>query len=205
MTYTRPSSGSGAVPDASPGGDSVKTGITTRNSDAVDDLYGIVNAISLGCALNSFRIDIINSSGTLNHRIGAWFNPALAASNFVNKIVDASSSFYATPTGTDSTTAFYKGGKISSANPHRFIFDVSTTQTYGTTSLIAIASPTSGMPATLKAYGSLHSDNVNGVTLIRPVIDMYYHNGTDWDLFQINTTNIPSLKTLSIQVLAYIL
>src|SRR5580700_6665006 len=72
--------------------------------------------------IQGFSLQINNSSGTLQHRISAVGNNG-TASNFVSAIGGASAAYTNTPTGTDSTTAFAGGGKISSAAPSLFLIN----------------------------------------------------------------------------------
>jgi len=79
--------------------------------------------------LNTFLMRLENDSGTLKHRIGNIYasgNPPLASA-----INGPSNTATVTPTGTDSSTAFAAGGKISSTHTNVFVFDTADLSTDG--------------------------------------------------------------------------
>lgn len=146
--------------------------------------FGLVNS---DYKYQAFAMQIINNGGTLQHKV-AWVENIPMDISSPAGLIDRFNGFTTTavntPTGTDSTTAFANGAKISSGNASYVILDTINDQDDGLHWWRAevIAYTTSVRPSI--TFGS-PSANVNGVTKSRPYLIFY--NGT---AFNLNTTNI---------------
>jgi hypothetical protein len=143
-------------------------------------------------ALQCFGIQINNSAGYLRHRMGFGQVTGTTASNFIDRIVGASTAFATTPTGTDATTAFETGCKISTTSAYSIVFDTAAQVTAN--GLATVALQNNGTGTALVVAVDYESYDVDGVTLNRPAF--YYTNADTAAAFNINSTNIPSGKTL---------
>lgn len=72
--------------------------------------------------LNNFSLLIANNSGTLQHKITAPGQTGVAGTWTAGINAD-SINYTNTPTGTDATTAFAAGAKVSSADPYLLVLD----------------------------------------------------------------------------------
>ena len=72
----------------------------------------------------SWRLEIINNSGTLQHKVFVPSNVGDTVPVFNGGITSFSTSFTNTPLGADASTAMAAGGKVSSAVASEFHFDV---------------------------------------------------------------------------------
>jgi hypothetical protein len=122
-----------------------------------------------GAVYHEFEIQVANNSGTIQHRMQAPNNSSSSIAitgNLASLISGAANSYTTTPNGTDATTPFAAGAKISSASPHVLILDTPE-QTNGNFSLNSeaqnIVAGTNG-----RIYTDTLSFNVNGVTRVRP-------------------------------------
>lgn len=116
-----------------------------------------------------FLIRLTNTAGTAQHRIGAPSSSS-AAGNFFSKINAASQTLTNTPTGTDSSTAFAAGGKISSASTSIFIFD--TAAQIAADQLMSAQIIANNTGTSYAVWARFESQNVNGVTQIRLVVQL---------------------------------
>ena len=160
--------------------------------------------ISIGPAaqlFQAFTYQLNNNGGTLRHRFGPPTLPGVAG-NFHAKISGATSSYNNTPTGTDGSTAFVAGAKISSANTNVFILDTAD-QTQGEDDFLFLAhwSPEHGND-TILLRGRLTSRDVNGTTRTRLELQHYDNAGSTYAL---NTTNISSGESVVFNVWCYLL
>lgn len=146
-----------------------------------------------------FRFRLQNTSGTLQHQIGS-LRDVTQNSAFANKITGATSVLSNTPTGTDSTTAFVAGAKISSANTSLVIFNTaSQTNTDNWSGFAQIGANSSG--TALNVYVTTQSFNVNGVT--RTYLTAQFTNaasGANYDL-----TTLPSADVIDIAVEVFLI
>lgn len=170
------------------------TGMTKNVSLLSDNLYvGTAGYYIQNQQRQLFRARLINTAGTIQHGIGSLVD-VTQDSSFVNKISGATSTLNNTPTGTDSTTAFVAGAKISSTNTAFLVFNTASqtnTNWSGFANLIFNSSGTA-----LNVYLTTQSLNVNGVT--RTYLIAYFTNassGADYNL-----TTLPSGKVLDIAV-----
>lgn len=133
-----------------------------------------------------FRLWLRNNAGTLEHRITAPDGSSAAAAEFVAKINAASSTYAASPTGADASTAMASGAKISTADPNYLIFDTPDQATVTLSSAIATLNyNTNGTVMTV--YPLMKSGNVNGVTRTR--LTLGFLNASSGAAVNINTTN----------------
>lgn len=141
-----------------------------------------------------FLFRIQNTAGTIQHQIGSLRNVS-SDSSFANKISGATSTLSNTPSGTDASTAFVAGAKISSANKSIVIFN--TASQTNTVNWSGFATVTYNNSTTaLNVFVTTSSFNVNGVT--RTYLIAQFTNaatGTDYDL-----TTLPSSQGVTIAV-----
>jgi hypothetical protein len=147
--------------------------------------------------LQAFNIRLFNDGGTIKHRIGASGDSGLAT-NLDNKINNASTTLTATPTGANTTTAFAAGAKIGNPNTSQLILDTAV-QLLSNQILTASINFNSSTTA-LSVWPQTTSDNVNGVTRLRPALQ--FTNATTGANFDLTT--LPSGAILEINVLAFV-
>jgi hypothetical protein len=141
-----------------------------------------------------FIFQIRNNAGTLQHAIAtSGLSDTAAYAGLVRKINAANATWTNTPTGTDASTAFAAGGKISSATNFRFIFDTAAQTANRVLAVQVVALETVG--DAVKVFARSASQDVDGVTRNRLVFD-FYNAGTSWTL---NTTNIASGEAIYLQ------
>ena len=167
-------------------------------SKAIDAQY--VQQYISGQIISAFTWRLMNDSGTLKHAFGSCGSIATDG-NWIDRITGATSTLTASPTGTDSSTAFAAGGKISSVNTFEFICDTSAELV--TADSIMIPSPYYNTTGTdLSALVYYRSSDVNGTTRNRLALQLTdLPNG---NLFTMNTTNIPSGKEIRFYVFGYL-
>ena len=145
----------------------------------------------------AFRFRLQNNSGTIQHRTGQ-VRDITAAPVMADRITGVTEAFTNTPTGTDSTTAFAAGAKISSANTSILIFNTATqsnTYFFGQATINFNSSGTA-----LNVFLTQSSFNVNGVT--RNYMILQFTNaatGANFDL-----TTLASAKTIDVTIDAYV-
>lgn len=113
-----------------------------------------------------FMIRLINTTGAtpIQHRIGCAVDSGTAG-KLHDRITGASTALIDTPTGTDGSTAFANGAKISSVTPSILILDVAD-QVKASASVTAnIISNSTGTDYTI--WPQFNSRDVNGVTRVR--------------------------------------
>jgi hypothetical protein len=176
------------------------TGTTKNVSMLSDDLFlGTAGYYIQNQQRQLFQFRIQNTAGTIQHRIGS-LRDVTQDSSFANKITGATSTLNNTPSGTDASTAFVAGAKISSASTSTVIFNTSS-QT-NTVNWSGFATVTNNSTTTaLNVFMSTSSVNVNGVT--RTYLTAQFTNattGADYDL-----TTIPSGKAVTIAVETFLI
>lgn len=154
-----------------------------------------------GRALQCFSFRLVNSAGTLQHLFGRAGVTNTPNSNMwkINGAVDTPAT--TTPTGTDSSTAFAGGCKISSAVTNGIVFDTADQVDVTGGFLIASILKQTVDPAGLTVAARLSSRSVNGVTRIRPDLLFYDHTGT---ALALNTTNIIASALIEVDVFAFL-
>ena len=145
----------------------------------------------------SFRFRLQNNTGTIQHRTGT-IRDVTVAPVMVDRITGVTEAFTNTPTGTDSSTAFAAGAKISSANTSILIFNTESqisSYFYGQATINLNSSGTA-----LNAFVTSSSFNVNGTTKTYMIIQFTNAaTGANFDL-----TTLASTKVIDISVEAYI-
>jgi len=145
-----------------------------------------------------FLFILANNTGTIQHLIEAQYGANLQ-SLFANKITGATPTYSNTPTGTDATTAFVAGAKISSANKSFIIYNTASqtnsTRFKYTCQVVANSSGTS-----LNAAMFFYNTNVNGTT--RYYIAVQFTNALTGAAFDLTT--LASSASISLLVDAYI-
>lgn len=142
----------------------------------------------------SFCFILQNSAGTLQHAFYSDLTEATAA--LLTRIAgNNSGSFTTTPTGTDATTAFADGAKISTNTTNAIVFNTSNPQTVTNEQFQASVVQNSTTTA-LTVAPVLQSFNVNGVTQTRLLFNFY--DAATGAAFAINTTNIGSGTKLAV-------
>lgn len=183
--------------------DSGSSGNIISGNNCVGNVTGTVliqGALSIlkddvgGYIEQAFTLAITNSSGTLQHAIYGQ-SGAIALGNYSSRINNATASNTNTPTGTDSTTPFAGGGKISSVTANNFIFDTAA-QTVGFTDAVATLEFNSTTNA-LAVRLQMLSQNVNGVTQYRP--NLSFTNPTTGAAVNLTTANIPNGDTIEVR------
>lgn len=132
----------------------------------------------------SFKVRIVNTGGTMQHRITAV--GSTAASSFADRVSGASATLANTPTGADGSTAFASGAKIGSANTNylwlntlsqdetRFSATVSIVFNSSSVALTCIPAPT--------------SININGTT--RTYLGLAFYNATSGAAYNLTTLGV---------------
>jgi hypothetical protein len=113
----------------------------------------------------SFKIRIVNTAGTIQHRIGCASDSSVAGS-LHGTINSASASLTNTPTGADGSTAMAAGLKIGSANTNVIYFDTAAqVQADFAVTCCEIVANNTGTALTL--IPQVVNININGTTRIR--------------------------------------
>lgn len=141
---------------------------------------------------------IATRSTTTSHSIKlANDNASGAPDAFIQQLISGASSTPVTsPTGTDSSTAFASGGKISSVETARFILDTPALTAGQVTLEANIYFNNTG--TNLTVYPSLNSNNVNGITRTRLCLELY-NNGAGYSWQTMTDT-----KTIAVTVVVNI-
>jgi hypothetical protein len=142
--------------------------------------------------LQGFSFRIFNDAGTLKSRITDPNGNALA--KFSNKIVGASATLQTIPTGTDATTAFAFGGKISTTVSNNYIFNTASQIVVDCLLMANIAFNSTGNAVSVIPL--VDTINVNGVS--QPRLIFAFYNATTGASFTLNTTNIPAGKIIDV-------
>lgn len=172
----------------------ISGGAATGLTDLETDMIRLVDRYFV-----MFRIILINSAGTLQHKMTAPTVGSTDATNFVSRVTGASNTLTNTPTGADSSTAFAAGAKIG--NPTSgFVLDTADQPTPGNDLIHSVLCYNDAGTAVL-AFPCFASRNVNGTTRTRPEIRFF--DATTGATFALNTTNIPSGKQIIIDVWGY--
>ena len=142
-----------------------------------------------GSAFQAFRVTIQNNGGTLQHQIRALNSGTDDPSGLVSGITGASATFTNTPNGTNATTPFAAGLKISSDFNSVVIFDNTVAQEVPILAMQSVfyRSDTGDL---LHADPTISDTDVNGVTRIR--LQVVFRVQATGALFDLNTTNITS-------------
>jgi hypothetical protein len=148
-------------------------------------------------ALQGFSLRIANDAGTITHNIGSQFDPG-GVTNYAGRINGASVVPTATPTGTDSTTAFAAGGKISNTYPSMFLFDTAAQSTDDQLITGSVAFNNCG--TALTAWVCSVSVNVNGVTRQRIAVQL--SDAATGAAF--NLTTLPTGKTIVLALQGFV-
>lgn len=136
----------------------------------------------------SFCFILQNAAGTLQHAFYSDLTEATAA--LLTRIAgNNSGSFTTTPTGTDASTAFAAGAKVSTTTTNAVVFNTTNPQTVTNEQFHAVVVQNSTTTA-LTVAPVLQSFSVNGVTQTRLLFNFY--NATTGAAFAINTTNVGS-------------
>ncbi len=144
--------------------------------------------------LQSFCFFLQNNAGTLQHVF--YSDGGAASSGIADRISGETSGGYTnTPTGTDSSTAFASGAKVSTTVPNAIVFNTGVQDppnsqmvaslVYNTTTTALIVRP------------RMASFDVNGVTQSRLIFELF--NASTGAPVAINTTNIGSGTLIQIQ------
>lgn len=142
----------------------------------------------------AFSIRLRNNSGTIEHRIGSLAESATPG-NYASRIINATTNFTATPAGTDASTPFAAGAKISSAAANRLILDTNAQIGAGFTMKAGIQYNDAGTALTVWAYPI--SINVNGLTRARLILE--FRDAATGAPFNL-TTGLANGKILSLWV-----
>lgn len=147
--------------------------------------------------IQAFSLQIINDGGTIKHRMGALADASLS-SNLRTRIIGATSNLSVTPTGSDASTAFAAGGKISSTYPSAFILDTAAQETPDQLATAQVLFSQAGK--SLTAWMTMLPLNVNGVTRQRLMVQLFdAASGVPFDL-----ATLPTGKALVIGITGYI-
>ena len=158
---------------------------------------GNYSSNSGGQTLQSFTLRIVNTAGTLQHRIST---PSGGASNFVSKINAASASLTNTPTGSDGSTAMAAGGKIGSASTSIFWFDTATQRDADALHHLTDVLTTTGDPLTVVA--SVVSLDINGTTRTRLCFQFFLES--TGGAYALTTANIAAGEFVQVSFMGYL-
>jgi hypothetical protein len=142
--------------------------------------------------LQGFSFRIFNDAGTLKSKITDSNGTGLAT--FSNKIVGASATLQTIPTGTDATTAFAFGGKISTTVTNDYIFNTASQNAVNGLLMASISFNSTGNAVSVSPL--VDTINVNGVS--QPRLILAFYNATTGASFPLNTTNIPAGKIIDV-------
>ena len=147
----------------------------------------------------AFSFGFYNNGSVLQHY--TYTDPISATlGNNTSRIIGSTSAYTTTPTGTDNTTAFAGGAKIGSASTNTLYFNTAAQTAANFQGVASVVLNTTGTAVTVVVGTS--SININGVTRNR--VCMQFYNASTGAAFALNTTNIPSGKTLQMQLLGKI-
>lgn len=146
--------------------------------------------------LVAFRLVIINSAGTLQHKITAL--DSSSAATFAALITSASATLGNTPTGADSSTAFATGGKLGSPTAG-FIFNTAAQTAVNIAFVSFLDYNDSGTALTCLPF--VASRDVNGTTRVRPEIRFF--DAASGATFGVTTGTLTSGKQLNITILGF--
>tara|TARA_Y100000310_G_scaffold105378_1_gene103842 strand:- start:20101 stop:20715 length:615 start_codon:yes stop_codon:yes gene_type:complete len=162
----------------------------------------LMDYISPGYIRQSFYIRLHNNSGTLRHFISTASAPLnVVDPDYASMINGATATYNNTPTGTDSSTAFVAGLKISTTNTHNLILDTADFSGVDTDFNLTATISDQSTGTHLAPSIQIVSHNVNGTTRVRAVVAFYQL--PDRTLFVLNTTNIASGKQLCFKIDGY--
>ena len=152
-----------------------------------------INAFSVkNQQLQGFSFRIFNDVGTLKSAITDPNGAALAT--FSNKINGASATLQTIPTGTDASTAFAFGGKISTTSSNFFIFNTASQVSIDGLLMANIAVNSTGNA--ISVIPLVDTIDVNGVS--QPRLIFAFFNATTGSAFPLNTTNIPNGTVINV-------
>lgn len=157
---------------------------------------GSYDSRDAGLRKQNFRFRIINTAGTLQHRMAT---SGATASNFVSCVNAASAALQNTNAGADATAMTF-GGKISEASPSIFWFDVAAQKIADDQNVAYIETNSSGTALTVKVF--LQSVTINAVTAIR--LGLQFFNATTGAAVDLTTGNIASGKLIDVNVQAFL-
>jgi hypothetical protein len=155
---------------------------------------GNVDATTGPQSPQSFCIQLVNNSGTLQH---VFYGDASASgTGLFGKVSGASSGgFTNSPTGADASTAFAAGAKIGSANTNTLIFNTGAQPVNNALMNASLVFNNTTTAVTVAPV--FQSINVNGVTQYR--LTLQFFNATTGAAFALTTANIASGKGLYVQ------
>lgn len=142
-------------------------GIIQVQYDGTSFLLSTLSPVVIsGQKVQSFSLVLTVTAGVVQHQIVSDSGNA-SLGNFSDRINGASATLTTTPTGTDSSTAFAAGAKISSVNANTIILDTAaqTAASFIGGAYLEFASP--GGASVFQARGVFNSRNVNGTTRVR--------------------------------------
>jgi hypothetical protein len=141
----------------------------------------------------AFQIRIVNDGGTLKHRIGSLSDSGIPGT-FCSKLVGASVSFSATPTG----AAAFAGGVSLQANGGTLVLNTARKQEPASqTAVASLQYNTTGTDLVL--FAGVTDYTVGGVLATHLAIDIRTTNGTPFNL-----TTMPAGSIIMIGVVGYI-
>ena len=174
-----------------------------RTMGVMDELHvGSLNAFRLGgMQLTNFRLQITNTAGTLQHKI-TCVGDTTVASTYAAATNGASATLANTPTGTDGSTAFVSGGKVSSVSAHIFILDTlnHASQQFPVLMAVVVDDDTGD---DVRCQPQIINRDVNGVT--RKRLELLFNAGATGANWSVNTTNIGAGESVAINILAFLL
>lgn len=143
-----------------------------------------------------FKFQLTNNAGTIEHRIGS-LRDVSQDSAFANKITGSTSTYNATPSGPDATTAFVAGAKIASLSTSFLIFNTaSQTNTNNWSGFGVITDNSTG--TALNVGMSYEPINVNGVT--RYYLIAIFTNATTGAPYDLTTIALGKSIAVAVEV-----
>lgn len=162
---------------------------------------GMATPISNG-VFAPFTFEIYNNGGALQHRILAPTNNQQPESSmFANLINGATYAFVNTPTGTDASTPFAAGAKVSSAFTHLVLFDTPE-QRPNEMAMIASVKQTNNGTIAVNADAIRHPSDVNGVARTR--LTLAFYNAETGAGVPINTTTLTPGEFIRVALFGYL-
>jgi hypothetical protein len=143
----------------------------------------------------SFRLRLWNDAGTIKHRIRDFRNST--TSSYADRINNNTMNWTTTPTGTDTTTDFAGGGKISSAYTSVFYFDAGDQSSDTLSCYPTMIFNDTGTTLSASVIGFNY--NINGNTQSHLGLWFYDATGANYAL-----TSIPSGKSIELLIEGFI-
>ena len=181
-----------------------RSGSPKITTGIMDELHiGGTNAFRIaGMQFTNVQLQLTNTAGTLQHRIGSVGDPTVAGP-FAASINGAVATLTNTPTGADGSTAFAAGGKVLSVATNVFALDTLDHATQQNVPILGCWVGRSTTGDSIQIYPRVISRDVNGVT--RERLELALYDAATGNALAINTTTIGASESIFIFVSCFLL